>query len=96
LSDTPVGKYRLVYEGTGLFKAAVIKDHVEYKNVYCLYPAWPNYAEPTLDDMVKVWPAKKPLIAAPEMQGKGWIVSVFFLLVGLVMFEFFILAWTIH
>jgi hypothetical protein len=96
LPNTPVGKYRLVYEGAGLFKAAVIKDHVEYKGVYCLYPAWPNYIEPALDDFVKVWPANKPLIAAPEMQGKGWMVSIFFLMVGLIMFEFFILAWTIH
>jgi hypothetical protein len=96
LPNTPVGKYRLVYEGAGLFKAAVVKDHVEYEGVYCLYPAWPNYTEPNMGDQVKVWPEKKPLVAALPMQGKGWIVSVFFLFVGLVMFEFFLLAWTIH
>lgn len=96
LPKTPVGKYRLAYEGAGLFKTAVEKEHVEYQGVYCLYPAWPNYTEPNWGDQVKVWPVNKPLVAAPQMFGKGWIVSVFFLFVGLVLFEFFLLAWTIH
>jgi hypothetical protein len=94
--NTSLGKYRLVYEDAGLFKAAIVKDHVEYKNVICLYPAWPNHTQPTLDDMVKVWPKNNPLISAIPMQVLGWIVSVFFLMVGLAMFEFFLLAWTIH
>lgn len=91
-----VGKHRLRYETVGLFKAVVIKDNVEYKDVICLYPAWPNHADPATADMVKVWPEKKPLIAAIPMQVLGWVVSFLFLLVGLAMFEFFLLAWTIH
>jgi hypothetical protein len=91
-----VGKHRLGYERAGLFKATVIEDGVEYRNVFCLYPAWPNHVDPAVDNFVKVWPEKRPFIAAGTMQGMGWIVSVFFLMVGLVMFEFFLLAWTIH
>ena len=96
LPNILVGKHRLGYERAGLFKAIVVEDGVEYKNVFCLYPAWPNHVEPTVDNFVKVWPEKRPFIAATSMQGIGWIVSVFFLMVGLVMFEFFLLAWTIH
>jgi hypothetical protein len=91
-----IGKHQFGCGGTGLFKSTVIKDHVEYKGIFCLYPAWPNHIEPTINDFVKVWPEKKPIIAATPMQSMGWIVSVFFLMVGLVMFEFFLLAWTIH
>jgi len=91
-----IGKYQFACEGTGLFKSTVIEDRIEYKNVFCLYPARPNHVEPTADDFVKVWPEKKPFIAAAKMQSMGWIVSFFFLVVGLVMFEFFLLAWTIH
>ncbi len=91
-----IGKYQFGCEGTGLFKTKVIQDHVEYKGVFCLYPAWPNHIEPTVDDVVRVWPTKRPFVAAAPMQDMGWIVSVFFLMIGLVMFEFFILAWTIH
>jgi len=94
--DISAGKHRLRYETAGLFKAAVIKDNVEYKDVICLYPAWPNHVDPAAEGMVKVWPEKKPLIAATPMQVLGWVVSLFFLLVGLAMFEFFLLAWTIH
>jgi hypothetical protein len=96
LPNLHVGKCHFGFEGTGLFKSAVIKDHVEYKSVFCLYPAWPNHVEPTINDFVKVWPEKKPIIAATPMQSMGWIVAVFFSMVGLVMFEFFLLAWTIH
>lgn len=94
--DIAVGKHRLGFETVGLFKAVVIKDDVEYKNVICLYPAWPNHVDPAKESLVKVWPEKKPLIAATQLQVLGWVVSVFFLLVGLAMFEFFLLAWTIH
>ncbi len=94
--STSVGKYHLVYEEAGLFKATVVKDDVEYKNIICLYPAWPNHAQPTQNDMVKVWPKNKPFLAATPMQVPGWMVSVFFLMVGLAMFEFFLLVWTIH
>jgi hypothetical protein len=91
-----VGKHRFGYERVGLFKATVIEDSIEYRDVFCLYPAWPNHVDPAVDNFVKVWPEKRPFIAATSMQGMGWIVSVFFLMVGLVMFEFFLLAWTIH
>jgi ABC-type antimicrobial peptide transport system permease subunit len=94
--NMPVGKHRLRYETVGLFKAVVIKDNVEYKDVICLYPAWPNHVDPAMENMVKVWPEKKPLVAATQMQVLGWVVSFFFLLVGLAMFEFFLLVWTIH
>jgi len=94
--NIPVGKHQLRYKTVGLFKVVVIKDHIEYKDVICLYPAWPNHVEPMVDDLVKVWPEKKPLIAATQIGVQGWIVSVFFLMVGLAMFEFFLLAWTIH
>jgi hypothetical protein len=96
LPEILIGKYRFGCGGIGLFKAAAIKDHVEYKNIFCLYPAWPNHVEPAVDDFVKVWPEKKPFIATTPMQGMGWIISVFFLMVGLVMFEFSLLSWTIH
>jgi hypothetical protein len=96
LPNAHVGKYQFGCEGTGLFKTIVIKDHVEYKGVFCLYPAWPNHVEPTINDFVKVWPEKKPIIAATPMQSMGWIVSIFFLVIGLVLLEFFLLAWTIH
>jgi hypothetical protein len=96
LPKTPIGKYRLIYEGAGLFKTTVEKDQNQFSGVFCLYPAWPNYLEPQKGDAVMVWPAEKPFVAAPEMKGKAWIVSVFFLIIGLVMFEFFLLAWTIH
>jgi hypothetical protein len=96
LPNTAVGKCRLVYEGAGMYKVAVGKNRIEYSGVYCLYPAWPNHMEPNTGDWVKVWPAEKPFIAAPEMRGKGWILSVLVLIIGLAMFEFFLLAWTIH
>jgi len=91
-----IGKYQFGCKGTGLFKSTVIQNHVEYKGVFCLYPTWPNHVEPIVDDVVRVWPTKKPFVAAAPMQGMDWIVSFFFLMIGLVMFEFFILAWTIH
>jgi hypothetical protein len=96
LPNTPIGKYRLVYEGAGLFKGAVEKDGKKYDGIYYLYPAWPNYTEPAGGEKVLIWPAQKPLVAALPMTGRGWIVSIFFLVIGLVMFEFFLLAWTIH
>ncbi len=98
LPNTPlgIGQYQLVYEGAGVFKGAVDKDGKEFENVYFVYPAWPNYTAPANGEAVKVWPTQRPYVAALEMKGRGWIVSIFFLIVGLVMFEFFLLAWTIH
>ncbi len=46
LPNTPVGKYRLVYEGAGLFKGAVDMNGKKHDGIYYLYPAWPNYTEP--------------------------------------------------
>jgi hypothetical protein len=96
LPKTPVGKYRLIYEGAGLFRGAIERNENKFDNIYFVYPAWPNYEEPSTGQAVKVWPAERPLVAALQMTGLAWIVAIFGLIVGLVMFEFFLLAWTIH
>ena len=96
LPNTPVGKYRLVYQGAGIYQGAVDKGGKVYDHIYYVYPAWPSQASPDYGQAVKVWPAQRPYVAALEMTGRGWIVAIFFLIIGLVMFEFFLLAWTIH
>src|SRR5580693_5778209 len=40
--------------------------------IYCLYPAWPDQLEPQSGDIIRVWPAKKPLFAEPLTDGWGW------------------------
>ncbi|HTC20595.1 MAG TPA: hypothetical protein VK859_07105 [bacterium] len=63
--------------------------------IYCLYPAWPDQLEPQSGDIVRVWPAKKPLFAEPLTDGWGWFILGTIFVVGLVLVEFAFLALTV-
>ena len=63
--------------------------------IYCLYPAWPDQLEPQSGDVIRVWPAKKPLFGAPSTDGWGWFILGTIFVVGLVLLEFAFLALTV-
>lgn len=63
--------------------------------IFCLYPAWPDQLEPQSGDIIRVWPAKKPLFGAPLTDGWGWFVLGTIFIVGLVLLEFAFLALTV-
>ncbi len=63
--------------------------------IYCLYPAWPDQLEPQSGDVIRVWPAKKPLFGAPLTDGWGWFILGTIFVVGLVLLEFAFLALTV-
>ena len=63
--------------------------------IYCLYPAWPDQLEPQAGDIIRVWPAKKPLFGEPLTDGWGWFILGTIFVVGLVLVEFAFLALTV-
>ncbi len=94
--STQVGKYRTAFRAGGLFDVSVEAEKQKYEHVYSFYPAWPDVLSPSQGDMIKVWPAKKPLVGSPETEGWGWFIVGTFLILGLVMLEFAFLSLTIH
>ncbi len=65
------------------------------KNIYCLYPVWPDQLQPLKGDIIRVWPVKKPLLGAPSTEGWGWFIAGTIFVLGLVMLEFMFLAITL-
>lgn len=64
------------------------------EKIYCFYPAWPDQLQPSEGDLLKVWPAKKPLVGAPTTEGWGWFIVGTVFVLGLVTLEFIFLALT--
>jgi hypothetical protein len=65
------------------------------QKIYCIYPAWPDQLQPLQGDMIRVWPAKKPLFGAPATEGWGWFIAGTIFVLGLVALEFAFLAITV-
>src|SRR5579871_1596845 len=63
-------------------------------NIYCLYPIWPDQLQPSKGDVLRVWPAKKPLLGEPATEGWGWFIAGTVFVLGLVTLEFIFLALT--
>src|SRR5580658_2441531 len=103
-----IGKLKTGCRIGGLFQVGV--DHSNFSGpkkkgetnlkspgdkIYCLYPAWPDQLEPQSGDVIRVWPAKKPLFAEPLTDGWGWFILGTIFVVGLVLVEFAFLALTV-
>lgn len=79
----------------GLFTADTVahsSDSGLDKNVYCLYPAFPEQLSPSKGDTLRVWPAKKPVFGAPIVEGWGWLIAGTLFVLGLVLVEFGVLS----
>ncbi len=103
-----IGKVKTGCRVGGLFQVSVENQKIleqkkksEYNlrssadKIYCLYPAWPDQLEPQSGDIIRVWPAKKPLFGAPLIDGWGWFILGTIFVVGLVLLEFAFLALTV-
>src|SRR5579883_3086526 len=55
------GLFTVATEKAGAKKEAHHKVELN-QNVYCLYPVWPDQLQPSKGDVIRVWPAKKPLL----------------------------------
>ncbi len=76
----------------GVYKLTVSVYGQKYKNVYSLYPQWPDRHQPVKGDSIKVWPEIKPRVAAVEVDGWGWLILGSLFIVGLITLEFTFLA----
>lgn len=88
------GIFTVATEKPGPPKASRHKPDLD-TNIYCLYPVWPDQLQPLKGDMIRVWPAKKPLLGAPATEGWGWFIAGTIFVLGLVLLEFTFLALTI-
>ncbi len=88
------GLFTVSTEPQDLKKASSRKTGPD-KNIYCLYPVWPDQLQPLKGDIIRVWPAKKPLLGAPSTEGWGWFIAGTIFVLGLVMLEFMFLAITL-
>lgn len=91
-----VGTHRTACRVGGLFVVGTVagKEKAKDKNIYTLYPAWPDQFQPSLGDSVRVWPVKKPLVCAPQTDGWGWFIVGTIFIFGLIMLEFGFLSLT--
>jgi hypothetical protein len=76
-------------------KMGAHSKNLAYDKIYCLYPVWPDQLQPDKGNLIRVWPAKKPLFGEPLTDGWGWFIVGTVLVVGLLMLEFSFLALTI-
>lgn len=91
-----MGKLKTGWRVGGLFQVGVDLHKKKFDRIYCFYPAWPDQLQPLKGDVVKVWPAKKPLFGAPAIDGWGWFVVGTVLILGLVMLELAFLSLALH
>jgi len=91
-----LGKHKTSCRVGGLFKVDTQtgKGEISTKDskIYCMYPAWPDQLEPANGDSIKVWPAKKPLLGAPIVEGWGWFIIGSVFILGLMFLEFAFLS----
>jgi hypothetical protein len=91
-----VGKHQTAFRLGGLFQVTAEREKKKFQKIYCFYPAWPDVFQPTLGDVIQVWPAKQPILGGPVTDGWGWFIVGTLLILGLVMLEFAFLVLTIH
>jgi len=87
------GLFIVATEKPGLKKGSTAKAAFD-QNIYCLYPIWPDQLQPSKGDVLRVWPAKKPLLGEPSTEGWGWFIAGTVFVLGLVTVEFIFLALT--
>lgn len=87
-----VGKYHTAFRLGGLFQISAEMNKKKYEKIYSLYPVWPDTFNPMKGDVVRVWPVKQPLAAAPAVDGWGWFIVGTLFIMGLVMLEFAFLS----
>lgn len=94
VSARPVQKFNfdLHYDRFGVYEVDVFQNGEPFPSVYAFYPAWPESIQPQGGDIIRVWPGGHPKVGAPDLTGWGWIIVVAFILIGLVMLEFALLA----
>ena len=88
------GLFTVATERPGTKKDSHPKSSLN-ENIYCLYPVWPDQLQPSKGDIIRVWPAKKPLLGAPSTEGWGWFIAGTVFVLGLVILEFVFIALTI-
>lgn len=88
------GIFTVATERPGVKKGSNLKATLD-QNIYCLYPVLPDQLQPVKGDMIRVWPAKKPLLGDPPTMGWGWFIAGTVFVLGLVLLEFVFLALTI-
>ncbi len=96
ISSGSLGHCRATNSWGGLFKLGVEREKGKTEKVISLYPAWPEILNPSLGDVVNVWPPKQPRVGAPFVDGWGWFLLGTFLIVGLVFLEFAFLSLTLR
>ena len=87
-----VGKYHTAFRLGGLFEITAEMNKTKYGRIYTLYPVWPDTFNPMKGDVVRIWPVKQPLAAAPVVDGWGWFIVGTLFIMGLVMLEFAFLS----
>lgn len=65
------------------------------KDIYSLYPAFPDQLQPSKGDIIRVWPGKNPVFGSPIVEGWGWFIVGTLFVLGLVLLEFGFLALTV-
>ena len=96
ISSGQIGGCKVSSRWGGFYRVGVESEKVSHKDIYCLYPAWPDTLQPTLGDVINVWPAKQPRVGAPVVDGWGWFILGTLLIVGLVFLEFSFLSITLR
>jgi hypothetical protein len=98
-----LGKIKTGYRVGGIFTVAAEQQGAKKpanrkatpdENIYSFYPVWPDQLQPVKGDLVRVWPAKKPLLGEPSTEGWGWFIAATVFVLGLVLLEFIFLALT--
>ncbi len=79
----------------GLFTVTADMAHKKYEKIYTLYPAWPDILSPMKGDVIRIWPARQPLVGTVPLDGWGWFIVGTLMIVGLVFFEFAFLVLTV-
>ncbi len=87
-----VGKYHTAFRLGGLFEITAEMNKQKYGKIYSLYPVWPDTFNPMKGDVVRIWPVKQPLAAAPAVDGWGWFIVGTLFIMGLVTLEFAFLS----
>ena len=90
-----VGGHCTSFRLGGLFDVTAEMDKQKFEKIYCLYPAWPDVLQPVKGDVIRVWPAKQPVVGAPAVDGWGWFIVGTFFVLGLLFLEFAFLVLTI-
>jgi hypothetical protein len=82
-----IGKHSTACRVGGLFVL-----ETETGKIYSLYPVWPDKLSPSLGDWVRVWPAQKPLVAFPGVDGWAWFMVATIVVLGFLFLEFAFLS----